>query len=99
MGWDQFSTACQDYSKEDMQTFMQAYEFAEQELQGKMAKRQPLRPYIFLTRMDTKASVEEAPSRPSGMEDTLSASLSITERQRAAKTVPRIKLLGFCNEF
>src|SRR3989338_4584659 len=35
MGWDQFSTACQDYSTEDMQIFTQAYSLAEQELQGK----------------------------------------------------------------
>src|SRR3990167_4305915 len=35
MGWDQFSTACQDYSTEDMQRFTEAYSLAEQELQDK----------------------------------------------------------------
>ncbi len=45
MGWDEFSVACQDYSKADMDTFTQAYSFAEQELQDK--KRISGEPFVL----------------------------------------------------
>lgn len=36
MGWDQFLNLCQDYQENDIQRFMQAYDFAQQELQGRI---------------------------------------------------------------
>ena len=35
MGWDQFLNLCQDYQEKDIQRFMQAYDFARQELGDK----------------------------------------------------------------
>ncbi len=35
MGWDHFLNLCQDYQEKDIQRFMQAYDLAQQELEGK----------------------------------------------------------------